>query len=121
MSQGLLAEFGGAALSVALANKPAETQNLMMSAYGAGAQVGVLLPFSRKQESEADHIGLIMMAKAGYDPHAAVDFWTRMSQGKSDPGMAQFLSTHPADKKRIGDIKKELPEAMKYYTPQPER
>lgn len=115
MSQGLLAQFGGAALSAALAQKPAETQNLMLSAYGAGAQVGVLLPFSRKQESEADRIGLILMAKAGYDPRVAVDFWTRMARGQSEPGLSAFLSTHPTDQKRIAGIKEWLPEALKYY------
>jgi predicted Zn-dependent protease len=86
-----------------------------MTAYGAGAQVGVLLPFSRLQESESDHLGLIFMAMAGYDPHGAVDFWTRMAGSKEGPSPPQFLSTHPADKKRIENIQKLLPEVMKYY------
>ena len=115
MSQGLLAQLGGAALSVALADQPSQTSGLMMSAYGAGAQVGVLLPFSRAHESEADRIGLILMAKAGYDPRAAVGFWGRMAEGKGEPGLAGFLGTHPADKRRIADIQSELPEALKYY------
>jgi predicted Zn-dependent protease len=114
MSQGLLAQLGGAALSVALQNKPAQTRQLWMSVYGVGAQVGVLLPYSRTHESEADHLGLIFMAMAGYDPHEAVTFWERMaaSGGQKPP---EFLSTHPADETRIADIKKELPEAMQYY------
>jgi predicted Zn-dependent protease len=118
MSQGLLAQLGGAALSVALANRPGETQQLAQQAYGAGAQVGVLLPFSRAQESEADHIGLILMAKAGYDPATAVGFWTRMSQQKGaggGGGLERYLSTHPPDVQRIKDIQRELPEAEKYY------
>lgn len=115
MSQGLLAEMGGIALSVALAQKPAQTQQLFMAAYGAGAQVGVLLPFSRLQESEADHLGLIFMAMAGYDPHGAVDFWQRMAQSHQGGPPPELLSTHPADAKRIGNIKKLIPEAMKYY------
>jgi predicted Zn-dependent protease len=118
MSQGMVAQLGGAALSVALANKPAETQALAAQAYGAGAQVGVLLPFSRKQESEADHIGLILMAKAGYDPANAVPFWERMealNKGGSGGGLQKYLSTHPPDAQRIADIKKELPEAESYY------
>lgn len=116
MSQGLVAQFGGAALGAALSSKPAETQALAAQAYGAGAQVGVLLPFSRKQESEADHIGLILMAKAGYDPAAAVPFWERMSKlGGSGGGLEKYLSTHPANAQRIKDIQAELPEAQKYY------
>jgi predicted Zn-dependent protease len=116
MSQGLVAQLGGAALNVALANRPAETQALAAQAYGAGAQVGVLLPFSRKQESEADHIGLILMAKAGYDPANAVPFWERMvAMGKGGGGLERYLSTHPPDAQRIADIKRELPEAEGYY------
>jgi predicted Zn-dependent protease len=115
MSQGLLAQFGGAALSVALANKPAQTQQLFGAAYGAGAQYGVLLPFSREQESEADHIGLILMAKAGYDPGGAVDFWQRMMKASGAGGKPPaFLSDHPSDEKRIEQIKGWLPEARKY-------
>ena len=116
MSQGLLAQMGGAALTVALSDKPAETQQLAQAAYGAGAQVGVLLPFSREQESEADHIGLILMAKAGYDPRAAVPFWRRMQKtaGAGD-ATPEFLRTHPSDDRRIKAIEDELPEALKYY------
>ncbi|MBK6913706.1 MAG: M48 family metallopeptidase [Ignavibacteriales bacterium] len=114
MSQGLLQQLGGVALTVALKDKPQETQNLFMTAYGVGTTVGVMLPFSRTQESEADRLGLIFMSMAGYNPNYAVDFWTRMSQmgGQKPP---EFLSTHPSDETRIADIKKELPEALKYY------
>ncbi len=114
MSQGLLAELGGAALGVALANKPAQTQALAQKAYGAGAQVGVLLPFSRAQESEADHIGLILMAKAGYDPDGAVPFWERMATAAGGGGTPELLRTHPSDEKRIAKIREELPEARTY-------
>lgn len=114
MSQGLLTEMGGVALTVALRDKPAQTQQLFMTAFGVGAQVGVLLPFSRVQESEADHLGLIFMAMAGYDPHGAVTFWERMAQqGGAKP--PEFLSTHPSDETRINKIKAELPEALQYY------
>jgi predicted Zn-dependent protease len=82
-------------------------------AYGvAGA-----LPHSRKQESEADHIGLILMAKAGYDPRTAVDFWTRMAQAMGGKAPPAFLSDHPSDQQRIDKIKQELPEALTYYKP----
>ena len=95
MSQALVAQLGGMALSTALQNEPQKTQQLWMTVYGVGAQVGVLLPYSRTQESEADELGLIFMAMAGYDPHEAVDFWQRMANqyGGSEP--PEFLSTHP--------------------------
>ena len=114
MSQSLLVELGGMGLQAALQNEPALTQQLAMAAFGIGSQVGVLLPFSRLHESEADHLGLIFMAMAGYDPNYAVQFWQRMaSQSKSSP--PEFLSTHPSDETRIADLKKLLPEAMQYY------
>ena len=114
MSQGLLAQLGGVALSVALSTQPAAAADLFLSAYGLGAQVGVLLPYSRVQESEADKIGLALMAKAGYDPREAVPFWKRMNEkGGSRP--PEFLSTHPAPETRIREIEAFLPEAMKYY------
>ena len=86
------------------------------SLLGAGATVGVLLPWSRQQESEADHLGLILMAKAGYDPHAARELWVRMSQQKG-AGQPEFLSTHPSDPTRIRQIEAWLPEALQYYKP----
>lgn len=116
MSQGLLAELGGAALSVAMNEKPKETRALWMSAYGVGAQVGALLPFSRLQESEADRLGLTFMAMAGYDPREAPAFWERMAAGKSG-APPQLLSTHPSDETRIRKIREDLPEALRYYRP----
>lgn len=118
MSQGLLAQGLGTALSVAVAKEPATTQQLWMTAFGVGAEVGVLLPYSRTQESEADHLGLIFMAMAGYDPNTAVPFWERMASQAGNGKPPEFLSDHPADQTRINDIKKEMPEAMKYYKPQ---
>jgi predicted Zn-dependent protease len=114
MSQALLTQLGGIALSEALQSKPQETQALWMSVYGVGTQVGVLLPYSRTQESEADHLGLIFMAMAGYNPQGALDFWVRMEQ-QSQGSPPEILSSHPANQTRINDIKKELPEAMRYY------
>lgn len=115
MSQGLLQQLGGVALSVALKDEPTLTQNLFMTAYGVGTTVGVMLPFSRKHESEADRLGLIFMSMAGYNPNAAVDFWGRMSILKGAAEPPEFLSTHPSDATRIAEIKKHLPEALKYY------
>jgi predicted Zn-dependent protease len=116
MSQELLASMGGMALSVALSSQPQMTQELAMAAFGAGASVGVLLPYSRLQESEADHIGLILMARAGYDPREALPFWQRMnaSPGSRPP---ELLSTHPAPETRIANIQALIPEAMAYYRP----
>lgn len=116
MSQGLVTQMGGIALAKALEEKPQQTQNLFMAAFGIGAQLGVLLPYSRLHESEADHLGLIFMAMAGYDPHGAVDFWKRMAaQSKGAP--PEFLSTHPSDETRIKKLQELIPEAMTYYKP----
>jgi predicted Zn-dependent protease len=116
MSQALLQQLGGVALEVALQNKPEQTQAIFMSAYGVGSTIGVMLPYSRLQESEADHMGLIFMAMAGYDPHAAIPFWERMAQaGGGKP--PEFLSDHPSDQTRIKNIEGLIPEAMKYYRP----
>ncbi len=116
MSQGLLFQMGGMALSEAMQNHPAATQQLFMTSYGLGAQVGILLPYSRLHEKEADSMGLIFMGMAGYNPQTAVAFWERMAQSK-EKGDAppEFLSTHPSDAKRIEGIKQALPEAMRYY------
>jgi predicted Zn-dependent protease len=114
MSQGLLAQFGAIGLSVALAGNPGVTSDIFMQAYGVGAQVGFLLPYSRVQESEADHIGLILMAKAGYDPRGAVVLWQRMN-AKGGARPPEFLSTHPAPESRIRNIESLIPEAMQVY------
>ena len=115
MSRSELMQVGEAGILAAVgAAKPGAVQ-AVGAALGIGSQVGVELPFSRQQESEADHIGLILMAKAGYDPTKAVDFWQRMAaygKGKQPPA---FLSDHPSDEDRIAAIKKELPEAKAAY------
>ncbi|MFN0201837.1 MAG: M48 family metallopeptidase [Bacteroidia bacterium] len=110
MSQGLIAQMGGVALQVATANQPAQTHNLFMQAYGIGAQVGALLPFSRLQETESDEIGLYLMAMAGYNPDKAADFWKRMS-AKAGAKPPVFLSTHPDDSKRAANLKSLVPKA----------
>jgi len=116
MSQQMAVQIGGVALDAALVTQPAETRNLFLTSYSIGTTLGVILPYSRKHESEADKLGLAFMAMAGYDPHEAVDFWTRMAAvGGGKP--PQFMSTHPSDEKRIADLKKFLPEAMKVYKP----
>ncbi|MBD3307160.1 M48 family metalloprotease [candidate division KSB3 bacterium] len=116
MSQALLVELGGVALSKALEEKPQMTRSLWLQAYGLGAQIGAILPYSRLHELEADRMGLIFMAMAGYDPHAAVAFWERMA-AQGGPKPPEFLSTHPADRNRIAKIQDIIPEAMQYYNP----
>lgn len=115
MSQGLLAQMGGVALSTALSTKTAETQQLWMSVYGVGAQYGAIMPYGRMQESEADHLGLIFMAMAGYDPNEAVPFWERMAAQKGGQAPPEFLSTHPSDTTRIANIRRLIPEVMQHY------
>lgn len=117
MSQGLVQQLGGVALSVAVANQPVETQNLFLNAYGVGSQVGVLLPFSRKQELESDRYGMIWGAMAGYNPREAINLWKRMEQQANGQAPPEFLSTHPASGNRIAQLEKHLPEALKYYQP----
>ena len=114
MSEGLLAQLGGTALSVALSTQSPAVSDLFLQAYGVGAQVGFLLPYSRVQEAEADRIGLTLMARAGYDPREAVPFWKRMNE-KGGARPPEFLSTHPAPQTRIQEIEAHIPEAMKYY------
>jgi len=117
MSQGMAAQVILSGAAVALSSQSPLAQQGIMQALGLGAQVGVILPFGREQESEADHIGLILMAKAGYDPNAAYDLWRRFEQvgGASPP---EFLSTHPSYGTRQQTIKEWIPEAMRYYRPE---
>jgi len=118
VSQQLLVNVGLETAMVSLSGGNPATVQAVASLLGAGATVGVLLPWSRAQESEADHLGLILMAKAGYDPHAARDLWVRMaaaSQGSGRP--PEFLSTHPSEPTRIQQIEVWLPEAMQSYRP----
>ena len=117
MSQGLAQQLGGVALSVAVANKPEETQNLFLGAYGLGSTVGVLLPFSRKHELEADEWGLRFAAIAGYNPEEAIPLWERMEKAGNGQKPPEFLSTHPSEGKRIEQLKKLMPDALKYYKP----
>ena len=114
MSLGILLQMGSAALASAMKKKDKKTTGRVLAAYGVGTALVVALPFSRKQEGEADRIGLIYMAKAGYDPREAVSFWERMGvAGRGAP--PEFLSTHPGYRTRIKNLRKWMPEAMEYY------
>jgi predicted Zn-dependent protease len=117
MSQGMVQQLGGAALSVALANKPAETQSIFQSAYGLGTTYGAMLPFSRSNELEADKYGLYFCAMAGYNPQEAIPLWERMAAASGGNRPPEFASTHPAEETRIKKLKEMMPEALKYYKP----
>ncbi len=119
MSQALLVQLGGVALSVALEKQPDQTRDLFLQSYGAIGQVGFLLPFSRKHEYEADRIGLDLMARAGYDPRAAVPFWERMRDKGGGKRPPVFLSTHPVAEDRIAAIQQHMPEALALYESSP--
>jgi predicted Zn-dependent protease len=114
ISQNLLIQLGQEGLDLAIASKSSAAVQAVNLGYGVATTVGVALPFSRAQEYEADHIGIILMAKAGYDPNNAPTFFERMlkSQKGAPP---EFLSTHPADEARIRQLRALIPEAMKYY------
>lgn len=108
MSQQVMAQYGAAILGAVVSDKSAAVQKAAETVYGIGAQYGVMLPFSRKHESEADYMGLVFMTIAGYNPDVAVGFWQKMSAG-SGGSVPEFMSTHPSDATRIADIEKELP------------
>ena len=123
MSQDMLLQLGGVGLGVALGRNPA-LANQVMQVYGLGAGVGVALPFSRAQESEADRVGLILMAKAGYDPRVALELWERMEKSETAQGgktqssqnkPPDFLSTHPGYETRVKQLREFMPEALAYY------
>lgn len=116
VSNTMVAQYGGAVFSSIMGTKSETAQNIFNQAYGIGSTLGILA-YSRQHESEADEMGLIFMAMAGYDPHEAIGFWQRMgAQGGAKP--PEFLSTHPSDQRRISDIKGRIGNAMKYYKPQ---
>ena len=109
MSQQIMAQYGAAILSQALSQKSAAIQQTASTVFGLGAQVGLMLPYSRKHEYEADYMGIVFMELAGYDSTSSLDFWTKMSAGSS--GGSDFLSTHPSDTKRIAELQRRIPEA----------
>lgn len=114
MSQQLVIQMGGVALAEALSTQKETTQELALLAFGVGSTLGIVLPYSRTHELEADELGLYFMAMAGYDPRTAPTFWERMiAKGRS--GTPEFLSTHPDPANRITDLQKNMPKAMEYY------
>jgi predicted Zn-dependent protease len=117
LSQGMLAQYGGEIVGQVIKTNSEITRSLILQAYGLTSAVGVLLPYSRLQESEADRLGLIYMARAGYDPRQAIEFWKRMAAYSNQHGgqPLQFLGTHPLDDTRIKQLETELPQALAEY------
>jgi|SRR5512133_1667140 predicted Zn-dependent protease len=116
MSQQLALQMGGVALSEALSTKSEATQQLAMAAFGAGSQLGIMLPYSRTHEYEADELGLYFMAMAGFDPRTAPPFWERMIAASKGGRPPEFLSTHPEPANRINALNRKMNKAMQYYT-----
>jgi predicted Zn-dependent protease len=114
LSQQVALQYGGAVAGGLLGNSQA-MQQLGSTVFGLGAQYGVMMPYARKQEYEADEIGLIIMAIAGYNPQTAVPFWTRMAQSGGGAQIPEFLSTHPTDSKRIANMEKIMPNVLQYF------
>ena len=115
MSQQLALQMGGVALSEALSSKSEATQQIAMAAFGAGSALGVMLPYSRTHEYEADEMGLYFMAMAGYDPRTAPGFWERMVSQAEGSRPPEFLSTHPEPQNRIKAMTRKMNKAMEYY------
>lgn len=109
------------ALKYVMRDKSDSTQKIVLTAYGAGSEYGAILPYSRKHELEADHIGIMLMAKAGYDPAEAPKFWERFAGKKDGAAPIEFLSTHPSDARRSAALRDLLPEAIELYEDAPEQ
>ena len=115
LSQARLLEYGGTAISVVFSGGAPAVRKGVLGAYGMGGKLGVLLPFSRKHEAEADEIGLVLMAKAGYDPRTAIDFWRRLLSGGKGGKTSEILSSHPSGEERIRRLEEMMPIAVEYY------
>jgi len=119
MSQNTALQIGAAGVAVAAGASGVSggTQQLIMQAYGLGSTIGIALPFNRSQESEADHIGISLMAQAGYDPQASIGLWQRMEAAEHGSRPPHWLSTHPSPKTRQQDLRRWMAEAQRYYKP----
>ena len=114
MSQELISQYGASILNATLSTKSAAVQTIGGTVFGLGAQLGVMLPYSRQHEYEADYMGLVFMTMAGYNPNSAITFWQKMSAASGGGSSSDFMSTHPSDSKRIAEIQRRLPEMERY-------
>ena len=121
MSHTMLVNGVGSAVGKVLQNQESVHSEQIMKAYGVGSEYLFVLPYSRKHESEADHMGMMLMAQAGYDPSEAPRFWQRFATAKTNGSVAEFLSTHPSDERRARDLQELLPQAMGLYLESPQR
>ena len=112
VSQGMFQKAGAEVVSATTGEK---YRGMAMMAYGIGSNLGVMLPYSRTHEYEADHIGIMLMAKAGYDPHYAISFWKKFSKASTTNSFTEYLSTHPMGEHRIEKLHKLLPQALRFY------
>lgn len=115
LSQSRMLRIGETVLSIVMSSSAPAARSTVLNAYGIGTKLGVMLPFSRSHESEADGIGLSLMANAGYDPTTAVEFWERMAEESKGKKKVELLATHPAHDMRIGKLKERMPEAIHLY------
>jgi predicted Zn-dependent protease len=109
----MLQQAGAAILATAVED-PSDKE-LALLIYGGATQLGAILPYSREHEYEADYIGMILMSKAGYDPRYAIKFWEKFSKASDNSSLGEWFSTHPIGPHRIAELKKHLPEALRYY------
>ncbi|WP_425617160.1 M48 family metallopeptidase [Anatilimnocola sp. NA78] len=121
MSQNMAVDGVKQAVSYVMQNQDQTRKDIVLQAYGVSSQYGVLLPYSRKHESEADHIGVMLLAKAGYDPREAPRFWTRFGEAKQGQQQMEFMSTHPSDARRAADLAAMVPEAMTLFEAAPDK
>lgn len=119
MSQTAAVNGAQSLVGFVMRNQEQVTRDIAMRAYGIGSQYGVLLPYSRKHELEADAIGITLMAQAGYDPSEAPRFWQRFAASSKGAKPAEFMSTHPSDERRAADLEKQLPDALQRYATSP--
>lgn len=119
MSQSMVVNGAQSVVGFVMRNQEQVQRDIAMRVYGLGTQYGVLLPYSRKHELEADKIGLMLMAQAGYDPTEAPRFWTRFGSSTTSAKPAEFLSTHPSDARRAAELESQLPQALQLYTSAP--
>ncbi len=115
ISQQLALQYGGAIAGGLLGGQSQAVQQIASTVFGLGSQLGVLLPYARRQELESDELGLIFMALAGYDPRTSIAFWQRMASNSQSQGVPEFMSTHPSDDNRIARLMEIMPLALKYY------